>query len=83
MKGNELKLHVHVHVHVHVASACTVCMYRRACTLYCTRWHVRSDIEDCEGWLSPGGHSSGGRALTAKVRGPGSIPGGCRFFTVL
>ena len=30
-----------------------------------------------------GGHSSGGRALTAKVRGPGSIPGGCRFFTVL
>ena len=30
----------------------------------------RSDIENCEGWLSPGGHSSGGRALTAKVRGP-------------
>ena len=26
--------------------------------------------ENCEGWLSPGGHSSGGRALTAKVRGP-------------
>ena len=23
-----------------------------------------------EGWLSPGGHSSGGGALTAKVRGP-------------
>ena len=27
-------------------------------------------IENCEGWLSPGGHSSGGRALTATVRGP-------------
>ena len=25
------------------------------------------------GWLSPGGRSSGGRALTAKGRGPGSI----------
>ena len=23
------------------------------------------DIENCEGWLSPGGHSSGGRVLTA------------------
>ena len=36
------------------------------------------DIENCEGWLSPGGHSSGGRALTAKVRGrrfnPGWLP---------
>ena len=42
-----------------------------------------SDIENCEGWLSPGGHSSGGRALIAKVKAPGSIPGGCRFFTVL
>ena len=28
-----------------------------------------------EGWLSPGGHSSGGRALTAKVRGPQFNPG--------
>ena len=28
-------------------------------------WHIQSDIEKCEGWLSPGGHSSGGRALTA------------------
>ena len=28
-----------------------------------------SDIENLEGWLSPGGHSSGGTALTAKVRG--------------
>ena len=27
--------------------------------------HIQSDIENCEGWLSPGGHSSGGRALTA------------------
>ena len=27
------------------------------------------------GWLSPGGHSSGGRALTAKVRGPWFNPG--------
>ena len=33
------------------------------------------DIENCEGWLSPGGHSSGGRALTAKVRGPRFNPG--------
>ena len=24
---------------------------------------LQSDIENCEGWLSPGGHSSGGRAL--------------------
>ena len=31
---------------------------------------MQSDIENCEGWLSPGGHSSGGRALTAKFRGP-------------
>ena len=28
--------------------------------------YTRSDIENCEGWLSSGGHSSGGRA---KVRG--------------
>ena len=27
------------------------------------------------GWLSPGGHSSGDRALTAKVRGPRFNPG--------
>ena len=32
-------------------------------------------MENCEGWLSPGGHSSGGRALTAKVRGPRFNPG--------
>ena len=32
-------------------------------------------IENCEGWLSPGGHSSGGRALPAKVRGPRFNPG--------
>ena len=25
----------------------------------------QSDIENCEGWLSPGGHGSGGRALMA------------------
>ena len=31
---------------------------------------TRSDIENCEGRLSPGSHSSGGRVLTAKVRGP-------------
>ena len=35
-------------------------------------------IENCEGWLSRGGHSSGGRALTAQVRGlrfnPGWLP---------
>ena len=34
-----------------------------------------SDIENCEGWLSPGGHSSGGRALMTKVRGPRFNPG--------
>ena len=44
------------------------------CTCTCTLY-IRSDIENCEAWLSPGGHSSGGhssggRALTAKVRGP-------------
>ena len=38
-------------------------------------WHIRSDIENCEGWLSSGGHSSGGRALTGKVRGPRFNPG--------
>ena len=26
---------------------------------------IPSDIGNCEGWPSPGGHSSGGRALTA------------------
>ena len=40
--------------------------------MYCTIIHVH---ENCEGWLSPGGHSSGGRALTAKVRGPQFNPG--------
>ena len=33
--------------------------------------------------LSPGGHSSGGRALTAKVRGPWFNPGWLPVFTVL
>ena len=42
--------------------------------------HTCTCTYTCEGWLSPGGHSSGDRALTAKVS---SIPGGCRFFTVL
>ena len=32
-------------------------------------------IHVVEGWLSPGGHSSGGRALTTKVRGPRFNPG--------
>ena len=32
--------------------------------------YIKSDIENREDWLLPGGHSSGGRALTAKVRGP-------------
>ena len=30
---------------------------------------------ECEGWLSPGGHSLGGRALTAQVIGPQFNPG--------
>ena len=38
-------------------------------------WHIQGDIENCEGWLSPSGHSSGGRALTTKVRGPRFNPG--------
>ena len=37
--------------------------------------YIQNDIENCEGWLSPGGHSSGGRALTTKVRGPWFNPG--------
>ena len=47
---------------------------------------MQSDVENCEGWLSPGGHSSGGRALTAsqpKSEAPSSILGGCWFLTVL
>ena len=36
---------------------------------------IQSDVENFEGWLSPGGHSSGGRALMAKVRGPRFNPG--------
>ena len=37
--------------------------------------HTQGDTENCEGWLSPGGHGSGGGALTAKVRGPQFDPG--------
>ena len=36
---------------------------------------IAHSAEDCEGWLSHGGHSSGGRALTAKARGPRFNPG--------
>ena len=36
---------------------------------------LMAHMENCEGWLSPGGHSSGGRALTTKVRGPQFNPG--------
>ena len=32
--------------------------------------YIQSDIENCEGWLSPGGHSSGGRALTVLSQRP-------------
>ena len=45
--------------------------------------HIWSDTENFKGWLSPGGHSSGGRALTVKSEASGSIPGGCWFLTVL
>ena len=48
------------HVYIHMNSGYT-----------CTH----TAAENCEGWLSPGGHSSGGRALTAKVRGPWFNPG--------
>ena len=41
---------------------------------------IQSDIENCEGWLSPGGHSSDGRALTTKVRGPRFNPGWLLIF---
>ena len=36
--------------------------------------HVHVHVQ-CEGWLSPGGHSSGGKALTVKVRDPRFNPG--------
>ena len=36
--------------------------------------YIQSDIENCEGRPSPGGHSSGGRALKLKSEPPGSIP---------
>ena len=44
---------------------------------YCTCIYMYStcSCSDIEGWLSPGGHSSGGRALTAEVRGPRFNPG--------
>ena len=48
---------------------------RSEVTMIIHTWHIQSDIENCEGWLSPGGHGSGGRALTAKVRGPRFNPG--------
>ena len=62
-------------------------LMNRGTHMYCTwrgvagrslagfRRHIRSDIENCEGWLSPSGHSSGGRVLTAEVRGPRFNPG--------
>ena len=37
--------------------------------------YIQSDIENCEGWLSPSSLSSGGGALTAEVRGPRFNPG--------
>ena len=46
--------------------------HEHAHVLYYVHVHVH---ENCEGWLSPGGHSSGGRALMAKVRGPWFNPG--------
>ena len=42
---------------------------------YTSKVYMYSDIENCEGWLSPGGHGSGGRVLTAKVRGSRFDPG--------
>ena len=60
-------VHEFTYIHVHVHTECTyiyTCIYR---------WHIQRDMS--EGWLSPGGHSSGGRALTAKVRGPQFNPG--------
>ena len=33
----------------------------------CTYTYIRSDIENCEGWLSPGGHSSGGISLVPSL----------------
>ena len=49
----------------------------------CTEWHMQSDVENYDGWLSPGGHSSGGRALITKVRGPRFNPRWLLVFTVL
>ena len=50
--------HLQLQVSVHVRVSSRILMAH-------TEWYW-----GCEGWLSPGGHSSGGRALTAKVRGP-------------
>ena len=51
----------------------STCTYECVCTVHVQC--ARSDIENCEGWLSPGGHNSGGRALTANVRDPRFNPG--------
>ena len=47
-------------------------MYLYTCTAQCT--HIQSDIENCEGWLSPGGHSLGDRAPTALSLAPSLAP---------
>ena len=40
----------------------SVTVYILVCLSYIyIHTHIRSDIENCEGWLSPGGHNSGGR----------------------
>ena len=57
------------HVHVHVFMWLWSCAAGHV--LIHTHTHIHVHVhENCEGWLSPGGHSSGGRTLTAKVRGP-------------
>ena len=85
-------LHIFVHVQHMYIQVCDLntlkCRYGHILEGSWTQQHtccagvgvyMTADIENCEGWLSPGGHSSGGRALTAQVRGPRSIPGGCWF----
>ena len=78
-RGALAELQVHMYMCKCTCTCTCTCMYACMDQGMCASWklhkhtqvqHIRSNIKNCEGWLSPGGHSSGGRALTAKVRGP-------------
>ena len=51
---------MHEYVYVHFCDMCTCIIF--IVSEYDMYMYIRSDIEN---WLSAGGHSSGGRALTA------------------